>query len=170
MAIPTLNFNKITKPFELYLNSKKLSSNSKRNYLADTNYFLNWFFLYSQSHRHKINFNDPYKISQNITEKVLENYLRFLEENGVSLSTIKRRLSSLRLLGKFFVNQRWWQENKAKKITIVSEKKETDFSQQILERFAKSLKNEGKSQSTIRNYLTDIRSYLDWQLNRARKY
>ena len=100
----------------------------------------------------------------------MEKYFHFLEENNVSLSTIKRRLSSLRLLGKFFISQRWWQENKAKKITIVSEKKETDFPQQILERFAKSLKDEGKSQSTIRNYLTDIRGYLEWQLNRARKY
>ena len=170
MAIPTLNFNKITQPFKLYLDSKKLSSSSKRNYLADINHFLNWFFLYSQSHHHKINFNDPFKISQNITEKVLEKYFHFLEENNVSLATIKRRLSSLRLLGKFFISQRWWQENKAKKITIVSEEKEINFPQQILERFAKSLKDEGKSQSTIRNYLTDIRGYLEWQLNRARKY
>ena len=151
-----MNFQNIIRPFSLYLKSQKVSENTLRNYLADTRHFFSWLSKdYSD-----LALNEPNIIAQNISTDVFKNYKKFLRSNGVPSSTINRRLSTLRKLSSFFVSQGWRQNNPGKKITNITSKKETDFYWQVLDRFAKTLKIEGKSDSTIRNYLSDIRGFL----------
>ena len=148
-----MNQSLLVKSFSLYLKAKNVSSATLRNYLADTRHFLNWLDL---------SFNDPYKIAQSITGKSIKKYQRFLQENNIATSTINRRFSTLRQLSRFFISQGWSKKNLAKKVSNITAKKRNNFPQQLMEKFAKSLENEGKSQSTIRNYLTDVKGYLEW--------
>ena len=148
-----MNDKRITKPFTFYLKSQKASSTTVRNYSSDINHFLNWL---------NSPLNDPYKIAQSITEETLIKYQQFLKENNIAAATINRRFSALRQLGRFFISQGWSKKNPVKKVSNITAKKKNNFAQQLMEKFAKSLKNEGKSQSTIRNYLSDVRGYLEW--------
>ena len=152
MVIP-MNNKQITKSFALYLKSRRVSNTTLRNYLSDINHFLNWL---------DNPLNDPYKIAQSITEETLKKYQQFLQENNIATSTINRRFSALRQLGRFFISQGWSKKNPVKKVSNITAEKRNNFPQQLMEKFAKSLKNEGKSQSTIRNYLSDVRGYLEW--------
>jgi site-specific recombinase XerD len=153
-----MNYKNITRPFSLYLKSQKIAENTVRNYLIDIRHFLNWL---ANSYP-ELNSDKPDITAQNISTTVLEDYKKFLKENNTSPATINRRLSSLRKLSGFFINQGWRQNNPGKKITNITNKKETSHDWQVLDRFAKSLKEEDKSASTIRNYLSDARGYLEW--------
>jgi len=152
MVIP-MNQSLLVRSFSLYLKAKNVSPATLRNYLADARHFLNWLNL---------PFNDPYKIAQSITEETLKKYQQFLQENNIATSTINRRFSTLRQLGRFFISQGWSKKNPVKKVGNITAEKRNDFPQQLMEKFAKSLKDEGKSSTTIRNYLSDLRGYLEW--------
>ena len=143
----------ILESFALYLRSRKASEATQRNYLSDITHFLNWL---------NSPLIDPYKIAQSITGKTLEKYQAFLVKNGVAPATINRRFSALRQLGHFFISQGWTKSNPVKKVGNITAKKKSDFSQQLMEKFAKALREEKKSPATIRNYLTDVRGYLEW--------
>lgn len=153
-----MNRKSITRPFSLYLRSQKIAENTVRNYLIDVRHFLNWL---ENSYPELVS-DKPDITAQNISSDVLKNYKEFLKENNTSPATINRRLSSLRKLSGFFISQGWKRSNPGKKVANITSKKETDSDWQILNRFAKSLKEEGKSSSTIRNYLSDVRGYLEW--------
>ncbi|MDD3532071.1 MAG: site-specific integrase [Candidatus Shapirobacteria bacterium] len=151
-----MNFQDIVRPFSLYLKSQKVSENTLRNYLADTRHFFSWL----SKNYSGLASSKPNIIAQNISTDIFRNYKRFLKNNRVPHSTINRRLSTLRKLSSFFVSQGWRQNNLGKKVANITSKKETSFYWQALNRFAKTLKTEGKSESTIRNYLSDIRGFL----------
>jgi len=152
MVIP-MNNKQITKPFTLYLKSQRVSNITLRNYSSDINHFLDWF---------NSPLSDPYKIAQSITEEALKKYQQFLQENNIAISTTNRRFSALRQLGRFFIFQGWSKKNPVKKVGNITAKKENNFPQQLMEKFAKSLKNEGKNKTTIRNYVSDVKGYLEW--------
>jgi len=151
--------------FRLYLKAQKKKENTIRNYLQDSEYFFSWLSSQTKGSSPQTLLGDPNKISQNITVKNLIAYQRFLEKNEVSPTTINRRLSSLRQLTKFFLSQGWLKENPTKKLTNISVEKKTDKTSQILEKFAKALEEEGKSKTTIRNYLSDVKGFLEWEQN-----
>jgi len=142
-----MNPKNITKPFSFYLKSERVSENTLRNYLADTRHFLSWLINVQPN----LASSKPNIIAQSISKDVLKNYKNFLEKGEVSSSTINRRLSSLRKLSSFFVSQGWRQNNPGKKVTNITSKKGNTSDWQILNRFAKSLKNEGKSSSVNKN-------------------
>ncbi|MHA1280022.1 MAG: site-specific integrase [Candidatus Helarchaeota archaeon] len=148
-----MNQSLLARSFSLYLKAKSVSPATLRNYLADTRHFLSWLDL---------PFDDPYKIAQSITGETFKKYQQFLQKNNIAVSTINRRFSALRQLGRFFISQGWLKKNLAKKVSNITAEKRDNFPQQLMKKFAKSLKSEGKSSTTIRNYLSDVRGYLEW--------
>jgi len=153
-----MSFKNITQSFGLFLKTQRVSENTLRNYLIDVRHFFSWL----SNNFPQLASQKPNIIAQNISSDVLKNYKNFLKENGVSTTTVNRRLSSLRKLSSFFVSQGWLENNPGKKVANITSKKEINSDWQVLDRFAKSLKAEGKSASTIRNYLSDVRGYLEW--------
>ena len=149
--------------FRLYLKAQGKKENTIRNYLQDIDHFFSWLSSQIKDSSLQALLSDPNKIAQNITVKNLTVYQRFLEKNEVSPTTINRRLSSLRQLTKFFLSQGWLKEDPIKKLANISIEKETDKTSQILEKFAKALEEEGKSKTTIRNYLSDVKGFLEWK-------
>jgi len=151
--------------FRLYLKAQGKKENTIRNYLQDVDHFLSWLSSQIKSSSLPALLNDPNKITQSITVKNLTAYRRFLEKNEVSPTTINRRLSSLRQLTKFFLSQGWLKEDPTKKLVNISLEKETDKTSHTLEKFAKALEEEGKSKTTVRNYLSDVKGFLEWEQN-----
>jgi site-specific recombinase XerD len=150
--------NEIVRLFSLYLKSETVSPNTLRNYLADSRHFFNWLI----KNYPNLASSNPNIIAQNISPDIFKKYKEFLQENQISSSTINRRLSSLRKLSAFFISQGWKENNPGKKVANINSKTAPDNSWQIVDSFAKSLVSEGKSQSTIRNYVSDIRGYLNF--------
>ncbi len=153
-----MDSKKILRPFSLYLKTQKIAENTARNYLIDIRHFLGWLASFYP----ELDSAESIIIAQKISPVVLNHYSVFLKNNYVSVATINRRLSALRKLSDFFVNQGWIPNNRGKKIANIPEKKETNDAWQVLDQFAKSLKVEGKSSSTIRNYLSDVRGFLSF--------
>ena len=148
--------------FRLYLKAQGKKENTIRNYLQDIDHFFSWLSSQIKDSSLQALLNDPNKIAQNITVKNLTAYQQFLEKNKIPPTIINRRLSSLRQLTKFFLSQGWLKEDPIKKLANISIEKETDKTSQILEKFAKALEEEGKSKTTIRNYLSDVKGFLEW--------
>ena len=157
MVIP-VSFKNITQPFSLYLRSQRVTENTLRNYLVDVRHFLSWLTNFYP----ELISDKPNIIAQNISPVIFNKYKDFLKSNQIASSTINRRLSTLRKLSQFFVSQGWRQTNPGKKVTNITSKKVNGSYWQTLNNFAKSLKSEGKSQSTIRNYLSDVRGFLNF--------
>lgn len=155
-----MQYKKIIPPFKLYLKTQGASVNTVRNYSSDIRHFFSW--LQEGEKLDDFYFDDPNKISQKISKTTFKKYKQFLKNKAVSPSTINRRLSGLRQLTAFFASQGWLENEKAKNIPNITDQNKESKRSQLLNRFAKNLKNEGKSQSTVRNYLADVRGYLDY--------
>ena len=153
-----MNYKNITQPFSLYLKSQQVSQNTLRNYLSDIGHFFNWL----DNYEFNLGSDNPNIIAQKISKTTFKKYKQFLKKNSISAATANRRLSSLRQLSAFFASQGWTENDQAKKIANITTKKEVNLSSQLITKFAKSLAKEKKSSSTIRNYLSDVRNYLDY--------
>jgi site-specific recombinase XerD len=107
----------------------------------------------------------PELFSRYFEPNYLAKYKNYLVQNQLPISTVNRRLSTLRTFGGFCLSQAWITENPAKKLTNVSLGPKTEDGRQkteVLEGFRKHLEGEKASPMTIKNYLADIRNFLTW--------
>lgn len=146
--------------FKLYLQIQKVSPVTVKNYVVDVNHFLDWL-AQKTGIKHQIVGKAIFGL---FTEETLNEYKTDLLQNRTPLSTLNRRLSTLRKFGQFGKNQGWLSEMPS----ITSEV----FSRQtlasppncslVLGNFQKHLEKEKVSQITIKNYLSDLRHFLNW--------
>lgn len=130
------------KSFSLWLQKRQYQSNTIRNYLQD----LKIFFAFSQS-----------KISVDL----IESYITYLSDKNNS----KRYLASLSTFCRFLLNQHITDSNLFKQANKSVGKGLHDSSSEledILMQYKEQLEKENKSSHTIKNYINDIRQYLDW--------
>ena len=150
----------LEKKFGLYLKSKGVSPLTQKNYLSDLRYFWNWFVLVLKSKKLNVDKLSTPSLCGLITQEIVARYKKFLTLNQVPSKTINRRLSTLRKFCQFCISQGWLKENPAKKITNIGKKKDPIW--EILKKFSQSLKEEGATKITIKNYLADVRQFLNW--------
>ncbi len=155
--------------FKNYLQTRKISASSIKNYLVDIKHFLEWFTLYLKTNQIKFAENQTSSIASYLTAEKIELYKNFLLNNQTAVKTINRRLSALRLFGSLAFAQGWLDHNPAKLVKNISfpekwqeKNKSNQVIQDILTAFASDLKKQGASQTTIKNYLTDIRQFLNF--------
>lgn len=130
------------KSFSLWLQKRQYQSSTIRNYLQD----LKIFISFSQS-----------KISIDI----IKSYITYL--SGKSNS--KRYLASLFTFCRFLLNQHITDSNLFKQANKNDNHDFNDLSpelEDILMQYKEQLKKENKSSHTIKNYINDVRQYLDW--------
>lgn len=155
------NLEKIfEKGFALFLKAKGISPISQKNYLSDLRHFLSWFVLVLKSKDVDVEKISIPSLASFITIDLISRYKNFLSLNNVPPKTANRRLSTLRKFCSFCISQGWIKENPAKKVTNIARKK--DQGEEILKRFSLALKEEGTTKVTIKNYLSDIRQFLNW--------
>lgn len=150
----------LEKKFGLYLKSKGVSPVTQKNYLSDLRHFLSWLLLVLKSKKISTDERSLSSLCSFIDEELVSRYKNFLVLNRISQKTANRRLSTLRKFCSFCVSQGWLKSNPAKKVVNIGKTK--DPVEEIVQKFKLSLKVEGISKVTIKNYLSDIRQFLIW--------
>lgn len=139
--------------FYQYLINLGLSAKSLKNYKSDFNHFSHWLIQ-------KVKLLGPSVESFSETIPFLQpevagEYKKFMNKNSVSVKTVNRRLSTLRHLSRFLVSSEIIDFDFMKGETNVTEAHNDTFD--IVNHFAKFLEKEKVSQSTSKNYLSDVR-------------
>jgi site-specific recombinase XerD len=149
--------------FEEYLlTAKKVSKNTLRNYRCDLNHFLSWAYAHLIAGGYKA--YSPEELISHLSSNLIESYKVSHIKEKTALSTINRRLSTVRTFINFLLANGLISYNPAQNITNTTslapwskEKK-----QRLLEPFKKTLIRSDVSRTTIKNYLSDIKHFLDW--------
>ncbi len=146
--------------FKKFLLNKGYGSVTVKNYLTDFRHFWGWLELKLKSKLSNfvIDGLSPSLIQSIITIDALQQYKEYLLSNKIPQKTINRRLSSLRKFCSFCINQHWLSENPAKKIENIQTAKRPEH---ILLEFKNSLLEERMNALTVKNYLSDIKEFLD---------
>jgi len=149
----------IENAFKDYLVSQGISYSSLKYYLSDLNHFFGWFIfrlrslgIYTDSAEECL----PY-----ISSKIGVDYLDFLTTNKNSVKTINRRLSTLRHLSRFLVENLYNEFDFMAGIQNITLSAASNLNS-ILAGFQKHLESQNASKNTIKNYLSDIRHFINW--------
>ena len=130
---------------------RPLSPSTIKNYLSDTKHFLTYI---------KTTYQEPNIKPNHITPVNIKNYLDQLSKT-YPYTTLKRRFSSLKRFTNFLYLTKLLNADPIKHLNLNNTKKNTTTSK-ILDTFKSFLKSEGLSNSTIKNYTSDINHYLLW--------
>lgn len=148
--------------FKIYLIGQNSSPVTVKNYLADVKNFFTWLAKKTGIH---------YQIAGRaifglFTKETLREYQQDLLSANTPPSTINRHLSALRKLGEFAKMRGWLLENPALKIGNITPAQAKIFKapdeEKILEEFRADLEKEKVNPLTIKNYLVDVRHFLNW--------
>ncbi|MCJ7792482.1 MAG: phage integrase N-terminal SAM-like domain-containing protein [Candidatus Marinimicrobia bacterium] len=143
--------------FRLYLESEKFHPATVKNYLVDLNHFLNWLAT-----KTGVKFQVAGKaIFGLLTQETVKEYKTVLVQQKISQATINRRLSTLRKFAQFGQVHGWLTENP---VALVSNlpSSQPSIREKVLTDFQKQLEKEKVSRLTIKNYLSDLRHFLNW--------
>lgn len=157
----------LPKQFELYLTETlRVSRKTLRNYRADLLHFSGWATLYLQTSGAKIKSTE--EILPRLTPQLIAIYKGYHLENKIPEKTVNRRLSTLRNFSRFLLSEGLISQDPTS--TISNLKQEPDSRERIIaliEEFKANLEEEKMSKVTIKNYLSDVRHFLNWSLQKA---
>ena len=140
--------------FQAYLSgSKSLTKQSIKNYVSDINIFLGWLAS---------NLQEPQISPAHITSSSILSYRDELNNSRQPLAVKNRYLSSLRRFGHFLFTTKLCTTNPAVHLSNVDAAGTTTSNHQILAAFKHDLNKQNLSPSTVKNYLSDIKQYLNW--------
>ena len=152
----------------------KLSPSTIRNYLSDTRHFLTFLTKYLNKTGLQATDITPKAVkvygselrrssepSQASSKRI--NKERFLVYSSQpSLATTNRRLSSLRRFGHFLHVTKQLPTDPTANLTNPKNQPKSTTIRQILNQYQTYLKAQALTESTIKNYLSDLNSYLLW--------
>lgn len=143
-----------------YLKSVGVSESSLKHYLSDLSIFTYWitnkvkaYGLYIESLQECIPVIDA---------KTGKEYKDYLKSTSKSLKTLNRRLSSIRQLSKFLIQSQMTDFDIMKGVSNESSVRKQSPTHSLLILYREHLKKNKVSDSTIKNYLSDIRQFLFW--------
>lgn len=153
------------KNFRSFLNAEEISKGSVRSYLSDVHHFLNWLENFLRNN-HLLGFtNSPPDFNVllgHINQKVLEAYKGYQISNNTPVKTINRRFSSLRRFGEFCKSQNWCTSNPFETLRNISIVHPFPEDRYHLTEFRTELWKNGASKLTTKNYLNDIKQFIQW--------
>lgn len=167
--------------FKLYLTKTKgLSRRTVKNYLVDYRHFVDWLKKAQGEISTKENLqgleSPTLKVEESaekkdqkltkITKNLLKRYRAYLSSSDVAKSTVKRRLSTIRIFCQFLLNQNLIDKDPSVGLenpsdTTPEEKK----IEELITKFRRHLDSENLSPNTVKNYVADARNYLEWTVN-----
>lgn len=136
--------------FKQHLLAENVKPATLKNYSSDLRHFLGWLSVEQL-------YDSSLQSIQNLNEKNVRDYKKYLITNEIPLKTVNRRLSTLRNFFSFCISQRWISENLAKKIS--NEKGRLELPE-VINSFKKGLIDEGRSNNEINEYITDVSEFL----------
>ena len=152
MTSSSISFNQndlveILNRFNLWLKSKSYSSSTIRNYLSDINAYINYFR----------NSNLEIRNLGIFSSDVVSSYLQTIQKNPA----YSRYLSSLSKFFQYALDQNLIKIDPLKQAQKVKKPSIDD----IVTNYQSFLTQKHFSTSTIRNYLNDLRQFIDWSTN-----
>lgn len=160
----------IVQDYKNYLINQGLSKATVDNYLVDAVKFLGWLSLYLQQFNFSINPKDPSTYIVYINSKTIQDFQEFLLKNEASRKTLNRRLISLKKFLDFTVNEGYLIKNPALPLkNIPAEEysfkisfKSQQAIEETLKEFKQWLEDKKTTNTTVKNYCSDIRHFLNW--------
>ncbi len=145
-----------------FLTADGASEKTRNNYRSDLRHFIGWTMLTIVSRGYPTP-QTHIDFVQLITADLLANYKLYLLENRIPTATINRRLSTLRIFIRAAMDFGWLNQNPTLTIgNVAGVQKQDDAMGEILAQWKADLEHEGASKSTIKNYLIDVRKFLEW--------
>ena len=149
MTSPSISFNQndlveIINGFNLWLKSKSYSSSTIRNYLSDINAYISFFRNAKLEIRNLSIFSSD----------SVSSYLQTIQKNPA----YSRYLSSLSKFFQYAIDQNLIKIDPLK----LAQKVKKPSIDDILSDYQSFLTKKHFSTSTIRNYLNDLRQFIDW--------
>lgn len=160
--------------FEKYLQSTGISAKSIKNYKSDISQFLTWAKLKLKSLGTYI--ENLSEASPFLSSDFISQYVSYMTDSKLPRKTINRRLSTLRHLSRFLTSTSLIDSDFMDGIqNMSSETHEIKESLNLSEHpsvseFESFLEAEKISRNTIKNYLSDIRQFLNWLENNHAKF
>lgn len=108
------NVSNLEAEFKQYLVSVNSSPISIKNYLSDIRHFIGWVRL--NRNLSKENIVDPSSFFTAMNGEIMASYIAYLNDPGIPIASINRKLSCLRKFFTFAISQGWTEENIPKKI------------------------------------------------------
>ena len=160
----------LTTSFTDFLRQQGSSEKTRRNYKSDTRHFFSWFTFTLES-TSGLTIQSPDQLVNLVTPNTIENYKQYLVANKVPVSTINRRLSTLRSFFACCLYQGWVSTNPTVTLKSIKTAQSNRKLQpeKLLELFKRDLTLEGASKATVKNYVSDVRQFLDW-LGKTRQF
>lgn len=150
-----------------FLNNLLIDGKSKvsiKNYKSDIAHFLAWAILKLKSFGALV--ENIAEVVPFIDQHFFNEYKKYMVENNVKIKTTNRRLSSLRSFSRYLSNEHITDQDFMSGIQNVGigiPSKLQEKSHDIIESFRESLEKDKKaSPNTVKNYISDVRGYLDW--------
>ncbi|MEK7573271.1 MAG: site-specific integrase [Patescibacteria group bacterium] len=130
-----------------FLSKNRVSSISRRNYISDLRYFMNWY---------KTAYNEEF-YPEKLNTSTIESFK--LQNSNENILSFRRRLSSIRKLAKFalesnYINSDPFSQEKSLDLSS-SEYPDTNG-------FRNHLHEKGISSISIKNYLSDVNQFAEW--------
>lgn len=140
--------------FQSFLSgSKSLTEQSIKNYVSDINIFIDWLAS---------NLQEPEITADHITAANISSYRDELNNSRQPIAVKNRYLSSLRRFGHFLFITKLCATNPAAHLSNVNAAGTTTSTKQILAAFKHDLNKQNLNPGTVKNYLSDIKQYLNW--------
>jgi len=149
----------LTQKFLDYLTNRGVSEKTHKNYRSDITHFSGWLILAVR--RWGVMADDLNDTIPFINKKLATSYKTFLTKNNLAVKTINRRLSTIRHFANFLIETQILDFNFMEEITNISSLSKLE-THSLLPKFEKHLSQEKASDSTVKNYVNDVRQFLSW--------
>lgn len=150
--VDKMQIKKIVQTFEEYIVSNNaVSRKTLRNYRCDIRHFLGWLF-------EQFDFIDAEKVHLYIRPEIVEEYKDYQKKQHYPISTINRRLATLRNFARFLE-----ESGKIERVDhlIQNIAQETNPEKMLADYKAYLTKNK-VAKATVRTYISDVRQFFAW--------
>jgi site-specific recombinase XerD len=157
MEIPA-NQDRISERFLEHLTKRGVTANTLKFYKSDLSHFAGWLIFKARTFGASV--NSLSEVLPFINTKTAHEYKNYLLKNKIAKSTVNRRLSTLRNFASFLVETQILSFNFAKDLKNLTSPRPKINPALIL--FAKHLEEQKTAPNTIKNYLADVRQFINW--------
>jgi site-specific recombinase XerD len=147
--------------FIKYLDSLGLSPESHKNYRSDLSHFLGWAILKIRSFGSYV--ESLSDIVPFLSAELCHEYKNYMTENSAPGKTVNRRLSTLRHLARFLTASQIVDLDFMNGVenVVLNVKKKPEINP-VVANFKSYLEAEKVSPNTVKNYLSDIKHFINW--------
>ena len=157
----SLSSQKFLNSFFDYLSSSGVSAKSLTYYRSDISHFTGWIILKVRTWG--IFAETVTEIIPFINTRLAHEYKSFLTQNNISPKTVNRRLSTLRHLSRFLLASQIANSDFMEGIANIDiSASHSPSIHPLITLFEKKLEAEKVSKNTVRNYISDVKHFINW--------